>query len=146
MHEGYRVSADTDFSATRDRPISRERSTGDDFSMPGRITISVRSSSTDVDSTGALKAFKAHERKWKRETQYISSLSDKYLHPSYARIIGMGPSAVPMILQSLKRQPNDWFYALRAITGDNPVDPNDAGDVAKMSQAWLEWGARRGFV
>ena len=89
--------------------------------------------------------FKKHEKKWKRDTQYSSSLTDKYLHSSYARIIGMGKPAVPLILRSLKQQPNDWFYALRAITGANPVRSADAGDMQKMSHAWLAWGRERGL-
>lgn len=89
--------------------------------------------------------FRKHETKWTRDTRYSSSLSDKYLHPSYARIIGMGPSVVPLILQRLKQQPNDWFYALRAITGANPVRPGDAGDMQKMAQIWLAWGKKRGL-
>ncbi len=91
------------------------------------------------------REFKKHEKKWKRDTQYSSSLTDKYLHPSYARIIGMGQPAVPLILRSLKQQPNDWFYALRAITGANPVRSADAGDMQKMSQAWLTWGRKGGL-
>ncbi len=89
--------------------------------------------------------FKKYEKKWIRDTRYLSSLTDKYLHPSYARIIGMGPPVVPLILQSLMKQPNDWFYALRAITGANPVRLADAGDMQKMAQAWLAWGRERGL-
>ena len=47
--------------------------------------------------------FQRYEKKWKEDTQYTSSLTDKYLHPSYARIIGMGQPAVPLILRSLKQ-------------------------------------------
>jgi hypothetical protein len=36
------------------------------------------------------KDFNKYEKKWKQETQYFSSPGDKYLHQSYARIIGMG--------------------------------------------------------
>ena len=89
--------------------------------------------------------FKKQEKKWIRETLYSSSLTDKYLHPSYARIIGMGLPVVPLILQSLEKEPNDWFYALRAITGANPVRSKDAGYMQKMSQAWLSWGRKRGL-
>lgn len=89
--------------------------------------------------------FKKQEKKWVRDTGYSSSLTDKYLHPSYSRIIGMGWPVVPLILQSLKQQPNDWFYALRAITGANPVRSRDAGDMQKMAQVWLNWGRKRGL-
>ncbi len=89
--------------------------------------------------------FKKHEKKWKRDTRYTSSLMDKYLHQSYARIIGMGQPAVSLILRSLEQQPDDWFYALRAITSANPVHSTHAGDMQKMTRAWLNWGRRRGL-
>lgn len=91
------------------------------------------------------KEFEKHARKWSRDTQFTSSLTDKYLHASYARIIGMGRPAAPLILERLKSDPDDWFYALRAITGANPVKIADAGSMKKMSQSWLDWGRERGL-
>jgi hypothetical protein len=90
--------------------------------------------------------FKKHEKIWKRETQFFSSPADKYLHPSYARIIGIGHPAVALILKSMRREPADWFYALRAITGANPITQAIAGDVRKMSEAWIKWGERQGLL
>ena len=46
----------------------------------------------------------------------------------------------------MQRQPDDWFYALRAITGDNPVTNQIAGDVKKMTEAWVAWGRKRGLT
>jgi hypothetical protein len=74
---------------------------------PDNAVLLRRKTQTDTRSV-----FKMHEAKWKRDTEYISSLSEKYLHSSYARIIGLGWPAVPLILDSLAREPNDWFYAL----------------------------------
>lgn len=90
--------------------------------------------------------FKTQERKWKQQTRHISSPVDKYLHPSYARIIGMGWPAVVHILRSLRKEPADWFYALRAITGANPVPNSAAGDVRRMTDLWIRWGEKRGLV
>jgi hypothetical protein len=90
--------------------------------------------------------FKKHERKWKRETRFTSSPSEKYLHPSYARIIGLGWPAVALILKSLRRQRDDWFYALRAITGSNPVTSTMSGNMVAMTAAWLKWGGQRGIA
>src|ERR1035437_1552311 len=92
------------------------------------------------------KDFRKYDITWKRKTQFFSSPADKYLHPSDARIIGMGRPAVSLILKSLRRQPADWFYALRAITGANPVTSAMAGDVKKMSEAWIKWGERQGLL
>jgi hypothetical protein len=53
---------------------------------------------------------------------------------------------VPHILKSLKRQPNDWFYALRAVTGENPVPASAAGNISRMASIWIAWGEAKGLV
>ena len=67
------------------------------------------------------------------------------MHPAYQQIVGMGRSAVPFILKELANGPGHWFWALRAISGEDPVSPKDRGDVLKMTNAWLVWGARNGY-
>lgn len=90
--------------------------------------------------------FKKYERKWKRETRHLSSPTEKYLHPSYARIIGLGWPAVALILKSLSKERGDWFYALRALTGTSPVTSSMAGNMKQMTAAWLRWGSRMGLL
>jgi hypothetical protein len=83
---------------------------------------------------------------WRDETQFASSPSDILLNASYQRIIGLGKPVVPVLLCELIRRPDDWFWALHSITGVNPVDPVDAGNVNKMALAWLDWGRRQGIL
>jgi hypothetical protein len=64
----------------------------------------------------------------------------------YQRIIGMGAPVVPLILEELRREPDQWFWALEAITGENPVPAGSAGKVREMAAAWLEWGKRHGLI
>jgi hypothetical protein len=82
---------------------------------------------------------------WKRETLYLSSAAKKAMHPAYQRIIGLGEPAVPFILEELKRDPADWFWALSAITGENPIASSAAGKVEEMAEAWLKWGREQGL-
>jgi hypothetical protein len=49
-------------------------------------------------------------------------------------------------LRDLERSPDDWFYALRAMTGANPVTAAMAGDVRRMAQAWIHWGHQRQMI
>ena len=63
------------------------------------------------------------------------------MHPAYQQIIGMGTPALPLIFQELQREPDHWFWALGAITGENPVPEEDAGDLDAMTDAWLSWGS-----
>lgn len=79
---------------------------------------------------------------WKRETAFTSSLHDIVMNTAYQRIIGLGPKVIPLILHELQRRPNHWFWALKALTAADPVKDEDRGDVAKMAEAWIEWGKK----
>ena len=79
---------------------------------------------------------------WRDGTQYSSSLNDVALHPAYQTIIGLGPSAVPLIIRELRRKPELWFWALTSITGENPISDAQRGRLDQMTAAWLDWAAR----
>jgi len=82
---------------------------------------------------------------WKRDTYWDSSVTQKILHPCYQQIIGMGPVAVGWILKALKVESDFWFDALTAITGEQPVPIEHAGDVQAMADDWLAWGRCNGY-
>ncbi|HEX3151244.1 MAG TPA: hypothetical protein VHR66_24415 [Gemmataceae bacterium] len=65
---------------------------------------------------------------------------------SYQQIIGIGPPALPFILEELQREPNHWFWALKAITNEDPVPAEALGITRKMADAWIDWGRARGLV
>jgi hypothetical protein len=83
---------------------------------------------------------------WKEQSRYLSNSAQMALLRPYQRIIGMGTAAVPLILEELRREPDHWFWALEAITEENPVSPDDAGRVPAMTTAWLRWGTERGLL
>jgi hypothetical protein len=84
---------------------------------------------------------------WKLTRQKTSSSVVKLvIHPAYQRIIGKGPAAIPFILRELQRAPDHWFWALNAITGEDPVPEKDRGDIHAMTRAWLEWGKQSGYI
>ena len=62
------------------------------------------------------------------------------------RSIRMGMPAVPLIVEEMRREPNQWFWALEAITGENPVPPEAAGRIRLITQAWLDLGNQRGLL
>lgn len=90
--------------------------------------------------------FKKLVKEWKRETTYLSSVQAMAMHPAYQRIIGMGPQVVPLILKELSRETDHWFWALCAITGENPVNKEDAGNMEAIRKAWLDLGKKRGWL
>ena len=83
---------------------------------------------------------------WKASRGFSSSARDMCSHPSYLRIIGMGERAVPLILSELRRQPDHWFGALHAITGENPIPDHARGRLDKMAASWVQWGEQNGYI
>ena len=67
-------------------------------------------------------------------------------HVAYQQIIGLGMPIVPCILRELEGKPDHWFWALSAITSEDPVSDDAQGNLAKMAEAWLEWGKRKGYI
>lgn len=84
--------------------------------------------------------------RWQNETGMLSSVARKTAHPAYLEIIDMGRPAIPLILEELIQRPNHWSVALRAITGENPVSPDDAGYIQHVANAWIQWGTERGYI
>ena len=83
---------------------------------------------------------------WRNETKASSSVTEMAMHPAYQQIIGMGPAVISLILHELKSNPDHWFWALKAISGVDPVKPSERGKVRKMVEAWLCWGEEKGYL
>jgi hypothetical protein len=95
-----------------------------------------------LSPSSALQArFQALVTQWKNNTLRVSSdLGEALMDWPYQQIIGLGPRAIPLILDELRREPNHWGWALQSITGENPVPEEAAGDLRAIAQAWLQWG------
>ena len=83
---------------------------------------------------------------WLQQTAHLSSLTARVLHPAYQRIIGLGRAVLPLLLGELEQRPAQWMWALRSITGEDPIAPEDRGALRKEREAWLAWGHRNGLV
>jgi hypothetical protein len=80
---------------------------------------------------------------WHRERDATSSITQMAMCPAYQRIIGMGPKVIPTILRKMEQEgdePDMWFWALRALTGEDPVLDEERGNIVLMARAWLNWG------
>lgn len=87
--------------------------------------------------------FETLRLRWHEEAGDTSSITKIVTCPSYQRIIGMGRAAVPLILRQMQTEaedPDHWSWALRSITGINPIPVEAAGDTVKIAEAWLAWG------
>jgi hypothetical protein len=103
-------------------------------------------SKTLEPSAAKEQRFRRLAEAWKKETLYLSNAAKKAVHPAYQGIIGLGELAVPWILEELRKEPCDWFWALSAITGENPIPEESAGKVDEMAAAWLRWGREQGYI
>ncbi len=91
--------------------------------------------------------FEALADEWRRTSRLHSNVSKKVTHPAYQKIIGMGPVAIPLILGDLVAHgPDDWFWALSAITEENPITADMTGNMNLMTEAWLKWGRDKGYL
>lgn len=114
---------------------------------PIRVILEVANTETSFAEDAATeKKFLELVRVWKRETFHISSTTTAAMHPAYQQIIGMGTRVLPLILRELMREPNLWFWALRAIARANPVPKRALGNLTLMANAWIRWGRGRGLI
>jgi len=88
--------------------------------------------------------FRALADQWVEATSFSSSIPQMVMHPAYQRVIGLGHSAVPLILQELQTRPAHWFWALKAITGEDPAADSTSYDDGVS--AWIDWGRQRGYI
>lgn len=90
--------------------------------------------------------FKSLAQKWRADTRWTSSTTDIAMHPAYQAIIGMGDEALPLILEELRDSSGYWYWALKAISNEDPVPPPDRGAIKRMKSTWLRWGEAKGLI
>ena len=89
--------------------------------------------------------FRKLAQEWKAERAPTSSVEKLAIHPAYQQIIDLGPDVLPAIFRELERAPDHWFWALRALTGENPVAPDHRGNLRSMADDWVEWAKQQGY-
>jgi len=87
--------------------------------------------------------FLSRSRKWKAETSHLSYIAQRINHPEYRKILSMGTTAVPYILEELERDTDHWFHALALLTGENPIPRDFKGTVKDAARLWIRWGRER---
>ncbi|MDQ1246879.1 MAG: hypothetical protein QG597_1247 [Actinomycetota bacterium] len=81
---------------------------------------------------------------WIVATAGAASAMERFRHPAYQQIIGLGQPAVPLLVDELRSRPDHWFWALSCITGlDAAEGSTTIGDAA---QRWIAWATEVGYV
>ena len=88
--------------------------------------------------------FRRLAEQWLRETAHTSSLKKACMHPAYQRIIGMGIVVVPYLLRELEQRPDHWFWALNAITEEDPAQRRKIRSRARRRRGY-SGAARKGI-
>lgn len=91
------------------------------------------------------KHFLQLKDKWKSETLYYSSSSHIFNNSAYREIISLGSKTIPWIIRELKKTNDHWFYALKKISGENPIKPDHYGVITKMKEDWIEWAQKNNY-
>ncbi len=101
-----------------------------------------REPTTDLEAE-----FQKLANQWRHDTGHFSFVSQMITHPAYQSILDMGEPAIPLILKDLQAQPDHWFPALAAISGESPQIPDeDRGRIRAISKIWIEWGKTKGYI
>ena len=90
--------------------------------------------------------FRRLATEWKQKSRLLSNTAQMALLRPYQAIIGMGLPVVPLILEELRAEPHHWYWALEAITGEDPVPADVDGNMRRIREAWLEWGRQQGLI
>jgi hypothetical protein len=77
-----------------------------------------------------------------RDTMWSSNTDDYLDHPSYRRLIELGPPAVPHIIDRYKLDFFPWWsFVLQEITGVQEFSPRSFAAI-EMQEYWLAWWER----
>ena len=84
--------------------------------------------------------FLFHCEKWREESVFLSSPSEMAKCEPYQEIIKMGEKAIPFIIDQLRsNDPDHWFFALSQITDEDPIAPENYGNLKNMANDWISW-------
>lgn len=133
----------------------------DSLQPPGRVTyrhpraggfyhVWHDTTSVSDEHTNSVTDFEAYFQvlamRIKSACSHLSSVHEIERHPDFEKIVAMGRTMIPLILREIEDEPNSWWFsALRRITGENAVKPQNSGIAKEMSRDWFEWAESEGL-
>ena len=100
--------------------------------------------STDDQAAAQRKEFSALAERWTNETRHVASPSVRASHPAFLKLVAMGTSVVPLMLDELARRQDDWLPVLEATTDEDPASDSKTFEEAVLR--WLAWGRIHGYI
>jgi hypothetical protein len=83
------------------------------------------------------QTFEENRQSWLINSLNISSVTQMVLLPEYQRIIGLGWPVVPLIIEELRHDVDQWFWALTAIVGEDKAA--GAQNFQEAADRWIAW-------
>ena len=84
--------------------------------------------------------------RWRAETAFISSSTQRNEHPDYLHLISLGEPALPFLFRDLESTRDGHLSkALSAITQAHPVPPEARGKIDSIAETWLQWARANGW-
>ncbi len=130
--------------ADRRRSVTREVRNAAHAFLPKKKRTRVFYRYPHIERESREAQFATLMQQWLLETRFHSSLTKKFMHPSYQAIMAMGMEALPLILHELQKAPGHWFYALRFIVQRDIAE--SAVDFEEARMLWLNWGKRYRYI
>lgn len=108
-------------------------------------TVPTQQPSATLPGEGIKEEFPRLAAEWETAVAHHSSTAVQNNHPAYQKMIGLGPAVVPLLLRDMEEHHTHWFYALREITGANPIPPSSTGNIPRMVETCLRWARDNGY-
>jgi len=86
--------------------------------------------------------FKALAQEWAdhcKRVRFSSRTSDYLNHPAYAKLVQLGPQAIPQIMERYPIDDLFWEFVLQEITGVQMIEDPDDFSPSEVKRRWLEW-------
>ncbi|MDP7738995.1 hypothetical protein [Mycobacterium paragordonae] len=81
--------------------------------------------------------FERYRNAWQAKTATMSSLAEMVMLDEYQHIIGLGRQAVPFLIEELRHELDHWFWALKAIVGEDHA--SHASTMREAAAMWIAW-------
>lgn len=123
-----------------------ERDMADSVTIPAAELAAPKARLAELEAERELeRRFRELAVQW-REEGGVYSGREMFEVPSYRAIMAMGRPVVPLILRELEQRPDHWYFALRHLTGADPVSDEHRGRLHEMARDWVDWGYAHGLL
>jgi len=77
---------------------------------------------------------------------FYSNPEQKENHPAYKEFISLGEIAIPFLIEKMDTDyKHVWLNALNIITGIDPINEDDRGNIDAIAKTWKKWALDNGY-